>query len=175
MARRQSPRGFTVIEILIAVATIGILSSVALPELGRAQLRARAAERRTIMVAIAQSVSDLTLNLGKLPAGGITGEWNPAGAPTTSKRRFDVSAVGWNQLALTIDGNLYYSYKFVVDPNGTNPITHDPQPTLDVFAAGDLDGDGAQSTKHISYVGFGHSYQLVFEDPVQGAEDQSTF
>ena len=42
----------------------------------------------------------------------------------------------------------------------------------DVYAAGDLDGDGAQSTKQISYVGFGHSYQLVVEDPEQGAEDQ---
>ncbi len=175
MSARRSPRGFTVVEILVAVATIGILTSVALPELGRAQLRARAAERRTIMVAIAQSVSDLTLNLGRLPPGGITGNWNPAGAPTTYKRRFDMAAPGWNQLALRVDGNTYYSYRFFVNPSGTNPVTGEAQPTLDVYAAGDLDGDGSQSTKQISYVGFGHSYQLVFEDPEQGAEDQNTF
>jgi len=169
-------RGFTLVEIMAVVAIIGVLSSVALPELGRASLRARAAERRAIMVSIAQSVSDHTLTVGKLPAAGIHAGWNPAGAPTTGRRPFDKSAAVWNQLALMIDGNVYYSYKFDVDPDAAlDPVTHNAVPALDVNATGDLDGDGVPSNKTISYVGFGHSYVLKDEDPGEGAEDRATF
>ncbi len=176
MASQKRPRGFTLVEIMAVVAIIGVLSTVALPELGRASLRARAAERRAIMTSIAQSVSDLTLNLGKVPDGGMLGNWNPAGLPTTAKRHFDITAAGWNQLALMVDGDTYYSYYFLVDPTGgTDPVTGAQVPSLDVKALGDLDGDGITSQKQISYVGLGQSYVLKTEIPADGAEDQGTF
>lgn len=164
--------GFTLLEIMMVAAIIGVLSSVAIPEFAHAGLRARAAERRNIMVAIAHSYSDLALNKGSSPA--LTGDWNPA-VPKIYKQRLDMTQPGWNALAIEFEGFTYYSYKFVANPNGTNPLDGTPQPTLDVSAVGDLDGDGALSTKTISYVGFGHAYQLVVETPAEGQEDLTTF
>ncbi len=165
-------RGFTLIELMIVVALVGILSSVALPEFERFTLRARTAERRTIMGGITHAMSGLALNSGQIPA--LTGDWNPP-TPATYRQHLDLTAIGWRDLALQIEGQTYYSYKFVSDPDGTNPLTGVSQPTLDVSAVGDLDGDGYLSSKTISYVGYGHAYQLVVETPAEGLEDSGTF
>lgn len=165
-------RGFTLIELMIVSAMMGILASMAIPEYTRLNLRARTGERRTVMIAITRTMSDYTLSQGRTP--NATGNWNPA-VPRTVKQDFDARAANWELLNLQIEGRVYYSYKYVSNPAGRNPVTGATQPTLDVSAAGDLDGDGNLSTKTISYVGFGHAYQLVTESPPEGAEDEETF
>jgi prepilin-type N-terminal cleavage/methylation domain-containing protein len=165
-APRRS-RGFTLVELMLVVSIIGILSSVAIPEFGKFSYRARTAERRTIMASIAHAMSDVSLNRGAIP--NTTGAWNPAGAPTTFKRTFDPQQPGWSLLPLEVEGQTYYSYQFV-------SINLPPaQPTLVIEAAGDLDGDGAQSSKTIAYLAFGNAYQEVFENPAEGKEDVGTF
>ncbi|HEX7624808.1 MAG TPA: prepilin-type N-terminal cleavage/methylation domain-containing protein [Anaeromyxobacteraceae bacterium] len=165
-------RGFTLIELMIVVFLIGILSSVALPEFQRFTLRARTAERRTIMGGISHAMSQIALTSGQIPA--LTGDWNPA-TPMTSKQHLDLTLVGWRDLALQVEGQTYYSYKFVSDPVGTNPLTGVAQPTMDISAVGDLDGDGFLSSKTISYVGYGDAYQYAVETPAEGLEDSGTF
>lgn len=168
MTRRRPSRGFTLIEIMMVVAMIGILSSVALPEFWRLNLRARTAERRAIITAISRAMTDYTLNNPRLPGGTLTGDWNPTGPLSTSKRIFDQTAPGWRLLPLSIEGTTYYSYKFVADDT-TSPST------LDVYAAGDLDGDGVASTKQVSYLGLGDAYAYKQESPLEGMEDVGTF
>lgn len=163
-------RGFTLIELMIVTAIVGLLATVAIPEFERLSLRARVAERRTIMVGITRAMSGLSLNLGRIP--DLVGDWNPA-TPMTFAQHFDLTAAGWNQLSLEIEGKTYYSYRFVSSSNGT--VNGNSQATLDVSAVGDLDGDGVQSAKTISYVGYGQAYQIVTETPAEGAEDQFTF
>jgi prepilin-type N-terminal cleavage/methylation domain-containing protein len=168
---RTRHRGFTLIELMMTVAILGVLSSVAMPELGRMTLRARTAERRTVLIAIARAMSDVTLNQGRVPNGGtFVGDWNPAGTATPAKREMSRTAPGWSQLPLEIEGRTYYSYKFVCEDHGGLS-----QVTLDTFASGDLDGDGTPSPKHISYLGFGNAYHQILEDPLQGEEDKGTF
>ena len=52
MSPRRHDRGFTIIELMLCVAIIGVLSTLAIPLLQRAQLRAKAAEGRLNIQAI---------------------------------------------------------------------------------------------------------------------------
>jgi len=168
----RAARGFTLIELMIVVAIIGVLASVAMPQYMRATLRSRAAERGTIMDAIARGANDVMANGQALPTGGNlwTGLDNPPAPVTSQKRRFNYAIAGWQFLPVIVQGDAYYSYSFVAtDPNPKGNAT-----TFTVTATGDLDGDGNQSVKHVFYVGQGYSLTkrlLIPEDPPAGMED----
>jgi len=161
---------------MVVAAILGILASIALPEMRVLSLRARAAERRTIMRAVHRAVTDVTLNHPNLLGTTLVGDWNPNVAVNTTKHPFDPAQAGWNQLAIEIEGKTYYAYKFVMDATGARP-------TLDISALGDLDGDGVTSLKVISYVGdpddssnsFSAGFVEQVETPAAGQEDLNSF
>lgn len=153
---RTAARGFTLVELMVAVAIVGLLSSVALPEYQRATLRARAAERDTIMEALARAVNDTVTQQQLVPNGGNwTGAANPPGSPGTTKRRFDWTMAGWTQLPMVVAGDAYYSYGFVA----LDPANDGKNVSLSVTAVGDLDGDGVQVTRTVTYAGVGYTFK----------------
>lgn len=166
-------RGFTLVELMIAVGIVGLLASVAVPLLTRAALRSRAAERLTIMRAIADAVNDTVSIQQKIPGGSWSGVPNPAAVPGTSRRTFDWTAAGWPPLSMVVIGDTYYQYSFLAEEDpGTRVVS------LSVTAVGDLDGDGAPSVKTFNYRGVGYSLQpdpATPEDPPRGEEDRATF
>ncbi len=117
---RRSAAGFTLIELMVSVAIIGVLASIAIPTVTRMTLRSRAAERNTIMVAVERAVEDVILQGGSVPNGGVFfGTWNPAPPLGTARRPFLRGGVGWKDLALVVEGDTYYSYLFLaLDPAG---------------------------------------------------------
>lgn len=161
------PRGFTLIEVMMVTAIIGLLSSVAIPGYQRMILRARTAERANIVPAIAQAAQDVITRDGKFPTNPCVGAANPPGAPGTFKRRLLAGQPGWKDIDLMIEGDVYYSYSFV----GTNT----PLISLTVEADGDLDGDGMLSTKTVQYTVSNGAMMPVVETPPSGQEDQLTF
>ncbi len=173
MSTCRRARGFTLVELMIAVGIVGLLASVAVPLPTRATLRARAAERLTIMRAIADAVNDTVSIQQRVPGGTWTGVPNPASAPGTSKRTFDWTASGWPPLSMVVIGDTYYQYSFVADEDvATRAVS------LSVVAVGDLDGDGVPSTKTLNYSGVGYTLQpdrANPEDPPRGEEDRTTF
>jgi type IV pilus assembly protein PilA len=175
--RRQG--GFTLIELMVVVAIIGLLSSVALPQYLRMQIRARVAERATIMDAVARAVGDTVGNMQGLPDPADptlwVGDWNPALPLGVSKRHFLNGVGGWRFLPMVVQGDCYYSYQFqVVDPGALGGTA-----TLDVVAQGDLDGDGVPSAKLMSYRAAGYVFYKraapLGEVPAPGEEDLTTF
>jgi len=141
---RGRPSGFTLIEVMMVVAVIGLLASVSIPTYQRFQLRSRQSERTTMLEAIRAAVEDYHVRQGRLPndAGGATStlslQPNPNALVTPQKRPFRVtSAPGdhWGDLSLIVEGGVYYTYWGSGIMAGTSRDYW-------LNAEGDLDGDG---------------------------------
>ena len=163
MPSPRSRRGFTLVELMVSVAIIGLLASTAISEFQRYTLRTRRAERDGIMRGLYMAIEETTQARQGVPGGALIGNWNPPGVPGSSKRTFDWTAAGWSQLPMFVEGNAYFSYQFVmIDPGSRVPPEPGPT-TLVVSASGDLDADGIPSNKVRSYIGQGYSFSLNAE------------
>lgn len=145
--RRQ--RGFSLLEVMVAAAIIGILASVAIPVVRRAQLRARSAERPMLMRAIVRAIDEYHAREMRFPmdlGGGasyldLTSD-NPNTTPMATKRPWRLAPVDpsdhWNRLSMNVEGTVYYSYGGYAFRLGNARY-------YQLYAYGDLDGDGLQS------------------------------
>ncbi len=133
--------GFTLIELMIVVAIIGIITTIAIPSFMQFQLRAKRAEANVNLEAIAKGEKSYASEYNVYAS--TLGTW-PGPAPGVSKRTWDApSKAAFALLSWVPEGAVYFDYGVQVDNC----------PALDCFTAeayGDLDGDGLLSV--LSYV-----------------------
>ncbi len=130
LLKRQ--RGFTLIELMIVVAIIGILAAIAIPNFLRFQLRSKTGEARTNLAGIRTAEESYFAEYGQYVAQS-TGV--PAGGGVNTKTTW-VSGTGFDTMGWAPEGSVFYLYAATV--NGTSTA-------YTAEAAADLDGDGTFS------------------------------
>ncbi len=172
---RSRARGFTLIELMVAVAIVGILASVAIPEFAQFTLRAKMAERVYMTLRFKRALEDYVIRNGRLPNGSdpdyyLFTTYNPPWPPGSQKRAWDFTAYGWDQIVSQgdVEGALYYSYLLQAWEGPGYSYLY-------LYTVGDLDGDGVQAWKWLYYQKQDGVYQLTSEWPPPGQEDLNGF
>ncbi len=168
MQKAKANKGFTLIELMIVVAIIGILAAIAIPNFLRYQLRAKFSELKTNVEAIVKSEESLRQSERVLCANAATGQYVafsqiPIGVtPGANKYVWQANdMVASSQLDWVVQGGTYGVYAAAT---GQPPTVTDPMvatcattggttvnvlgalgQTLAVAASSDIDGDGVLS------------------------------
>jgi type IV pilus assembly protein PilA len=173
--KKTAKRGFTLVELMIVVAIIGVLAALAIYGVRRYLATAKTAEAKEQVGAISRAAEAAyereTTQSEIVALGGTSAAANhelcgsatpvPAAPPTGRKYQPDPGADfeatvqgandatnGWKCLKFEVSSPIYYQYGYQKDGR-TGFSSSSPDPGANGFEAaaqGDLDGDGTFST-----------------------------
>lgn len=115
---QKRTRGFTLVELMLVVAIIGVLSSLAIPAFQRFLMRSKSAERDILVEDLRRGLIDhWQSNEYKFPevvpgfGSYVNAFQNPPGAITSARKRFVKNQWGWDKLSFDPQGLVYFHYE----------------------------------------------------------------
>ena len=90
----RAQQGFTLIELMIVIAIIGVLASIAIPQYQDYVTRAKITEGLSLAGGAKLAVAETFQSLGNLPAGGNTSFDLPAAASISGKYVASITVTG---------------------------------------------------------------------------------
>jgi type IV pilus assembly protein PilA len=113
--KAQMQKGFTLIELMIVVAIIGILAAVALPAYQDYTVRAKMSEVIGLAAAAKTSISEYYVTMGEMPTGAAT-----AGVNTSAAQSTYVSTIAFNNVNTTVANVVYTVTNLGANVDGNN-------------------------------------------------------
>jgi len=180
-SRRSKTRAFTLIELMVVVAILGVLAAIAVPSFIGYVRRSRTAEAVQTLGSLYTSAASLYVaeHAGRHVTSTVVtacvaepATLSPA-IPGAAKQRFTGGA-GFDQLAFKITDFVFYGYGIssVGQPGGITCFSNSAvvSNVYTFYARGDLDADGTQSTFELS-VGSNGAHQLYHARGMYVARD----
>ncbi len=126
---KNNQKGFTLIELMIVVAIIGILAAIAIPNFLQFQLKSKTAEAKSNLGAIRTAEEAFFAERDRYKAETA---WRPSDTPTKTKQAWGDTPDGFDSIGFAPTGPVYYVYSIECT---------DPTADFTVTARGNLDGD----------------------------------
>lgn len=152
----QQQAGYTLVEMMIVVAIIGILSAIAIPTFTSRVYKSRTAEATAFLGEIKKQQESYRGDWGQYcEVSANATDYNPTSAPSIEPVVWTVDTGNWDQLNARPAGPVRFRYASVAGPPNTDPNAFGFGSTLgydqtDFWfvsrALGDLDDDGVAVT-----------------------------